>query len=129
MLILVTVLIFAAWVLGGYALSTRARARNEKQHAFIRRFETVVGTPAETLSLLRDQRLSRIGALNTLLGRVSVVTPLLRMIRQAGLKRRPGEVLLYVPLVASVGFMVVVLAGGTPLLALPMGALSGSIPL
>ena len=131
MLGLVTLLIFAAWALGGYAFAARARARNEKKETLTRRVETVAGAGAETLasSVLKDQRLSRIGFLNALLGRVSLATRLVRMIRQAGLKRRVGEVLLYVPLLAFIGFMLVLLLGGSPLVALPVAAMAGSIPL
>src|SRR5204863_9563865 len=95
-----------------------------------RRVESVAGAGAETLasSVLKDQRLSRIGFLNALLGRVSLATRLVRMIRQAGLKRRVGEVLLYVPRLAFIGFMLVLLLGGSPLVALPVAALVGSIP-
>src|SRR5438094_8157560 len=99
MLGLVTLLIFAAWALGGYAFAARARARNEKKEKLTRRVETVAGAGAETLasSVLKDQRLSRIGFLNALLGRVSLATRLVRMIRQAGRTRRQGGGPLYVP--------------------------------
>ena len=131
MLLLVTLLMFAAWALGGYAFAARARARNEKQETLSRRLETVAGAAAEASagSVLKDRRLSSIGFLNALLGRVSPATSLVRMIRQAGLKRRVGEVLLYIPLLACVGFMIVLLLGGGLLIALPVAATTGLIPL
>ena len=77
----------------------------------------------------RTQRLSGIGFLNTILGRLSLVRPLVRMIRQAGLKKRVGEVLLYIPLLAFSTFLIVIVIGGRQRLGVLLGMVAGAMPL
>ena len=124
-------LIFLSLVLSGYALSTWVRQRDEAQETRARRLASMTGTTPILVdsALLKDQRLSSIQQLNELLGQISLIAPVVRMVRQARLNRRVGEVLLYIPLLGCVGFLVTVLIGGNRLLGLIVGALCACIPL
>ncbi len=53
----------------------------------------------------------------------------MRVIRQAGLNRRVGEVLLYIPLLASVAFLLITLLLGRMMFAVLGGVIAGLIPL
>ena len=102
MTLLISLLVFAALVLVGYALSALALTRQETQQALANRLTNMAGTAsvgATSASLLKDQRLSQIPLLDAILGNTPFVAPLVRMIEQAGLRRRVGEVLLYVVLI------------------------------
>src|SRR2546425_12477811 len=97
---MVALLLFAAFALLGYAVSGWAQEREEAKEALGRRLTTMTGTPVGTATtvVMKDRRLSRIGLLNTLLQRLAITKNLLRVIRQAGLNKRVGDVLLYMPL-------------------------------
>ena len=124
-------LIFVSLVLGGYALATVLGGREEARQALERRLSTMTGLGSGMLrsGVLKDQRLSTVAIVNAVLGRISVVTPLARMMRRAGLKKRVGEVLLYVPLLACAGCLLVTLVTGRPLLGVIVGAVAGASPL
>jgi tight adherence protein B len=124
-------LIFVAAVLAGYGVSAAFREREEARRVLAGRLRGM-GDPvveAQAAPLLKDQRLSTIPLLNVLLNGMPAVVPVVRMIRQAGLRRRVGEVLLYIPLLACIGFLATVLAGGGPLLGLVVAVAGGSLPL
>jgi tight adherence protein B len=129
MLILV-VFVFVALALFGYAASRYAVERKEAKESLDRRLSSMTGvTTTVASSVIKDRRLSGIAALNSLLARVSLVGPLVRMIRQAGLKRRVGEVVLYIPLLACAAFLVVMLLGLPKIFGLLAGIVAGMIPL
>jgi tight adherence protein B len=109
-----------------YAWSQEGAEQRETLRGRLRKLST--GTDAVAPSLLRDQRLSSIPALNTILMRTPLVLPLVSMIRQAGLRRRVGEVILYIPLLAAIGVLGVVLFQGQWLTAIIVGAVMGMIP-
>src|SRR5213593_24873 len=92
-------LVFMAFSLAGYGVAVWARQRDEARQLQARRLASMTGTSAASLDspLLRDQRLSSIMMLNTLLGRASLVRPLVRLLRQARVERRAGEILMYIP--------------------------------
>src|SRR5262245_58678062 len=99
MTLLISLLVFAALVVVGYALSALALTRQENQQTLANRLTTMAGTAsvvATSASLLKDQRLSQIPLLDAILGNTPFVAPIVRMIEQAGLRRRVGEVLLYI---------------------------------
>ena len=99
MTLLLALAIFAVLVLLGYALSALALDRQQAQQALSNRLTTMAGASSGTpiaQSLLKDQRLSNIPILDAVLGSTPFIAPLVRMIEQAGLRRRVGEVLLYV---------------------------------
>jgi tight adherence protein B len=125
-------LIFASLVLAGYALATMSRAREEAKQALGRRLWTMTGSVDGTLhraGVLKDRRLSTIGALNTLLPRLGFVTPLVAMIGRAGLKKRVGEVVLYVLLAACAAILIVTMVTGNPALGVLAGAVGAAVPL
>jgi len=131
MQILIALLVFLAVALAGYAVTAWLRVRKAAGDELTRRLNTVTGKKhvAVDLSVLKDQRLSSIALLNALLGRTPLVNPLVRMIRQAGLKQRVGEVLLYIPLLAVTTLLLNALLGGSRALGLLLAVVAGAIPL
>jgi tight adherence protein B len=129
MLGLIALLTFLTLLLMGYALAGWAREREATRGALAQRLESVTGVGVDTPSLLKDQRLSTIGALNSVLARVSPAQKAVKMVQQARIKRRVGEVLLYIPLLALIGFLLVNLITGSRLLAAAAAVIAGSIPL
>jgi len=132
MLFALALLIFASLVLAGYALATMSRNREEAKETLGRRLWAMTGGADGTLhraGVLKDRRLSTIGALNTLLARLGVVSPLVDMIGRAGLKKRVGEVVLYILLAASAGILLVTIATGNPALGILGGAIGAAVPL
>jgi len=130
MLILV-ILVFVALTLLGYAASGYAVQRQEEKAALDRRLTSMAGVASTTIgtSVVKDRRLSGIAALNTVLAQVSLVGPLVKMIRQAGLKRRAGEVILYIPLLGLAAFLFVVLLGLPSIFGIIAAVVAGSLPL
>jgi tight adherence protein B len=131
MLGLAALLIFVSAVLVGYAASVAAREREEAKRALAGRLRGMTDRDVETRAapLLKDQRLSTIPLLNALLNRIPGVGPVVKMIRQAGLRRRVGEVLLYIPLLACIGFLTAVLVGWGPFVGLVVAVGAGAVPL
>ncbi len=127
---LVALLVFTSAVLAGYAVSNLAESREEARRALTRRLATMTGT-AGTLStpLMKDRRLSGIPVFDAFLVRIPFVRRLVVTIRQAGLKRRAGEVLLYIPLLACMAYLVTILMGGTVMLGLLIGGVAGALPM
>jgi len=127
---LMALLTFLSLCLAGYAISGWAGGREEVEQARLRRVAAMTGgAPLRESPLLKDQRLSGIVVFNALLARISLVEPVVRMIRQAGLKRRAGEVLLYIPLLACSAFLLAALIGASPPIGVVAGAIAGSVPL
>jgi tight adherence protein B len=130
MFFLIALSAFLSVALGGYALASWFQQRLESARVLAIRLRKMTGRDEPgSASVLRDDRLSRIAFLNALLARISVVRPLVRMIRQAGLKKRVGEVLLYVPLLGAVGILFTEVVGGGPALALMAGIAFAAAPL
>ena len=124
-------LIFGSLVLAGYALAGMLTAREGERESLRRRLTTMVGTTTSERrgALLKDQRLSTIGVVNNVLARLSLVRPLTRLMTRAGLKKRVGEILLYVPLAGGAAFLIVATATGQRVLGLPAALVGGLIPL
>jgi len=136
MLGLAALLVFASLALVGYAISGWAKGREESKQTLDRRLAVMTGaavadapTDSSQSSVLKDRRLSGIAFLNTVLRRMSRLNPLVRMIRQAGLKKRVGEILLYVPLLGVGGYVVVVSFGFPEAAGLGAGVVAGGLPL
>jgi hypothetical protein len=86
--LLLAFLLFSAVAMAGfatYAWSQEGADQRETLRGRLRKLNT--GSESVTPSLLRDQRLSSIPALNTLLMRTPLVMPLVIMIRQAARQR------------------------------------------
>ena len=131
MIAALALLIFGSVVVGGYALTMMVGARDEAAGVLRRRLATVIGTTdgARSASVLKDQRHSTIGVLNTFLSRFGIVTALARMASRAGLRKRAGEILLYVALAACAAFLLVTFATDNLLLGFAVGALGAVAPL
>ena len=132
MTLLLALAIFVVLVLLGYALSALALDRQQAQQALSNRLTTMAGASGQSpiaQSLLKDQRLSNIPVLDAVLGSTPFVAPLVRMIEQAGLRRRVGEVLHYVLLIFFIVMLGIVLAGGGFLIGILFGGIAASIPL
>ncbi|TMA36070.1 MAG: type II secretion system F family protein [Deltaproteobacteria bacterium] len=136
MLGLAALLVFASLALVGYAISGWAKGREESKQTLDRRLAVMTGaavadapTDSSQSSVLKDRRLSGIAFLNTVLRRMSRLNPLVRMIRQAGLKKRVGEILLYVPLLGVGGYVGVVSFGFPEAAGLGAGVVAGGLPL
>jgi tight adherence protein B len=131
MVALGALLVFLAFALAGHAIAAWLGHREAARRQVAQRLDVMAGKGRVQLSgsLLRDQRLSRIGLLNALLGRTPLVLSIARTIRQAGLKRRAGEVLLYIPLLASTALLINQLAGGPLMAGVIVGLAAGSLPL
>ena len=99
--------VVASFATAGFALSVGFTARDERRRALLKRLATMTGWVSEATrpSVLKDDRMSRIEVVNALLFRFSLARRLRRTVIQAGVKRRVGEVLLYVPLLALVGLL------------------------
>ena len=131
MLGLAALLIFLCVALIGYALVVSARTQAESQQAIRARLSTVarLDQTVEAPPILKDERLSAIPLLNTLLMRIHPVTSLVRAIQQAGLSNRVGEVILYIVLLALVGLLVGLLWMGNVLFAVLFAAAGAGLPI
>src|SRR6185369_9399807 len=112
---ILAVLCFFVLVMAGYGLAIWIQQRLAARGEVLDRLRGMAGLSVvdETRSLLKDQRLSGIPAFDALLSRTPLIAPLVRMIQQAGLRRRVGEVLLYIPLLGLIGFLVCALFGAS----------------
>jgi tight adherence protein B len=110
---ILALLCFGCLVMAGYGISMWIQQRLVARREVLDRLRGMAGFSGsgETGSLLKDQRLSGIPAFDALLARTPVISPLVLTIQQAGLRRRVGEVLLYIPLLASIGYLACALAG------------------
>jgi len=128
---LVALLLFLSVVLAGYALVAALHQRGDARQLLANRLNTTAGRGGERAAsgLFKDQRLSTIPLLDAVLARVGFTARMLRMIRQAGLTSRVGEVVLYIPLLACVAGLLGKLVSGNPLVTLAAATMGGAIPL
>ena len=131
MFTLAAILVFLSLVLVGYAVAGVMRNREESTQTIRDRLHTASGwaggdTPS---SLLKDERLSTIDVLNAFLQRLALTARLVRMIRQAGLSKRVGEIVLHIPLLACVGVLAGLLLTSNPLVSATIGVFAGALPL
>jgi tight adherence protein B len=127
---LIALTLFGAIVLAGFSGFAFLQQSHEAEDALRQRLRRVTrkGERPVSVQLLRDERLSNIPILDAILVRTPLVLPLVRMIRQAGLRRRAGEVILYIPLLFMIGALLTVLLGFPLLVALPVGVAMGLVP-
>lgn len=129
MFAIAVLLVFASIVLAGYAIATMVGGRAAAREAIRHRLDALTGRASRSGSIFKDERFSSIAFLDALLGRVSVTAWLVRMIRQAGMRNRVGEMVLYVPLLACVGFLLGTLLVANPLISVALAAGGGAIPI
>jgi len=130
--LLIAILLFVAVALAGFAgyvWTQQSTRRREALRGRLRKITTSTPDGSIAGKLLRDQRLSSIPALNAILARTPLVVPLVTMIRQAGLRRRAGEVILYVPLLATFGILLVRMLAGAWSAAIGVGIGVGALPI
>jgi len=127
---LIALVLFASIVLAGFSGFVWMQQSHEAQDALRQRLRRVTrkSERAVGVQLLRDERLSNIPLLDAILLRTPTVLPLVRMIRQAGLRRRAGEVILYIPLLFTIGVLMTALLGFPWLLGIPVGVTLALIP-
>jgi tight adherence protein B len=131
--VVLALLVFVIFALAGYAVARIAESRVDKREALNRRLAAITearpAAPTTASTLLKDLRLSEIPFLDALLSKLDIVRSLVKVIRQAGIKKRAGEILLYIPLLFCVGFVAgQVLGQGTGISAL-IGWAGGMVPL
>src|SRR6266516_4906497 len=116
---IVALLLFAFFALVGYAVSGWAQDREEAKEALGRRLTTMTGASvgAASAALMKDRRLSRIGLFNAILQHLAIT------------KKRVGEVLLYVPLLAAAAFIAATLLLGKLMFAVLAAVFAGLLPL
>lgn len=129
MLGIVAFLVFLALSLAGYALTLSVRTRTEAAQRISNRLDLVAGPDRRAVSIVKDDRISQIPLLDSLLSGIAPIRFLARRIRQAGIRRRPGEVLLYVPLIAFSAFLLAMLVLGKTLPALLVATCASLIPI
>jgi tight adherence protein B len=129
--LLLAVLLFTAIALAGFGAYAWSRETKEHRDTLRGRLRKLaIATPDNiTASLLRDQRLSAIPALDTLLSRTPFVVPFVNMIRQAGLRQRVGEIVLYIPLLATIGILGTRFFEGRWIVAFGLAAFLGFLPI
>src|SRR5262245_61716090 len=130
MAILLALLCFVSLVSAGYGLSMWTQQRLAARRDLLARLRSMAGTSDVdmTRSLLKDQRLSGIPVFDAILSRTPIVAPLVRMIQQAGLRRRVGEVLLYIPLLGLIGYFTLTLLGQRPIVRILVALALAMIP-
>ena len=134
MFFVIALVFFCALALFGVALTDLLKKRDEAEETIKERLGTQTGVEIERgggqkkESLVKDLRLSSIEFLNDLLARISFVTKLAKLMRQAGMNRRVGEVVLYIPLLGSIGFLAGVLFTGSSIGAMPLAIIGAAVP-
>ena len=132
---IIALVFFCALALGGIAITDLLKRRDEAEETIKNRLGSQTGYEAESAgtgknqSLVKDLRLSSITFLNDFLSRISVVAKLAKLMRQAGMNRRVGEVILYIPLLGSVGFLAGLLLLGNAAASVPIGLVAAFVPI
>src|SRR5580700_3528868 len=98
MLALLAILVFIVVALGVFVVASLMDQRSAQARLLRERLATVqesaVRQPSEELALLRDEMLSKIPALDSLLRRSSKISDLQPFLEQANLKIRAGNILM-----------------------------------
>lgn len=126
------IIFFVAFALAGYAITASMRERDDTKEMIKTRLDSQTGVSAdqgERVSLLKDLRLSSIGVVNDMLGRVKFVSKLALMMRQAGLNKRVGEVFLYIPLLGSIGMLLGLTFTSSTMFGAMFAATGAALPL
>jgi tight adherence protein B len=116
MVVLLAVLVFVVVALAVFVVGSLLDQRSAQARLLRERLATVEKAaeraPSEELALLRDEMLSQIPALDSLLRRSSRISGLQTMLSQANLKWRAGNILIFcVASGAGVGLLVLLFSG------------------
>ncbi|HYK49555.1 MAG TPA: type II secretion system F family protein [Terriglobales bacterium] len=121
MFILISIAVFVVVALGVFVIASLLDERSSKARLLRERLSTVDKTPereaGENLALLRDEMLSKIPALDSLLRRSPRIANLQAMLEQADVKSRAGNVLLLCLVSGAVLGLLVLLFSGFPQMA------------
>jgi tight adherence protein B len=121
MFILISIAVFVVVALGVFVIASLLDERSSKARLLRERLSTVDKSPerdaGENLALLRDEMLSRIPALDSLLRRSPRIANLQAMLEQADVKSRAGNVLLLCLVSGAVLGLLVLLFSGFPQMA------------
>ncbi len=130
MIVILAISLFVVIVLAGSSLAALVRTKDESDKNLQQRIELAAGAPTRPAApVLKDQRRSTIRPLDAALSRVPFVPAIDRMIRQAGMQRRSGELLLYMALLAVSALLVGTLIGLSTPMAVVVALVAGAIPL
>lgn len=130
----VAIIFFCALAIAGFGITQALRDRDETEVSRRRRLGAQTGLPFQEsdkgprASAVKDLRLSSIEALNDFLARRSFVSNLARMMRQAGMNRRVGEVVLYLPLCGMLGALAGLGILQNPAAAVVLGLVGAALP-
>jgi tight adherence protein B len=117
MLAIIAILVFVVVALGVFAVASLFDQRSAQARMLRERLATVQETssrqPSEELALLRDEMLSKIPALDTLLRRSTRISNLQPFLEQANLKIRAGNILVLCVVSALALALVGFLAAGS----------------
>ena len=116
MFILISIAVFVVVALGVFVVASLLDERSSKARLLRERLDTVQKTPerdaGENLALLRDEMLSKIPALDSLLRRSASISSLQTLLEQADVKSRAGNVLLLgIASGAALGLIVLLFSG------------------
>jgi tight adherence protein B len=121
MLTIIAVLVFVVVTLGVFALGSLLDQRRSRARLLRDRLSSVQKTaerqPSEELAILRDELLSEIPALDTLLKRSARVSSLQKLLSQADLKMRAGNFLMVCAVCAVMVGAIVLVFTKEPLFA------------
>ena len=125
----IAIVLFAVIAIATFAIGAILDQRNARARLLRERLENVQKAveqqPNEDLALVRDQTLSEIPALDTLLRRSARISNLQEFLSQAGLKLRAGNLLLLSGISAVIFAGIVMFLGQAPVFAV-VGALIGA---
>ena len=136
MLTFIVILVFAVVALGAFGLGTFLDQRSSQARLLHDRLASIqkaaAGEPNEDLALLRDQLLSKIPALDSLLRRSERMTNFQNYLEQANLKIRAGNILILCLFTAvTMGVLGFLVAGNLPpnqaLLFVMVGVVIGAV--
>lgn len=131
MVALIAFLAFAALALAGWAGTLAQRGRDDDRAVVHRRLAALVGpvrAPAEG-AILKDERLSQLGPFDSAIAQRRLGAAAIRLARQAGVRRRPGDLLLAIPVLGLGSALLVVLAGAPPSAAAAAGVAIAGLPI
>ena len=121
MLTIIAVLVFVVVTLGVFALGSLLDQRRSRARLLRDRLASVQRAaerqPSEELALLRDELLSEIPVLNTILSRSSRISSLQKLLSQADIKTRAGNFLMICAGSAFAIGVIIVLITKDPLFA------------
>ena len=118
---IIVFLVFLVVALGAFAVGSLLDERRARARLLRDRLSSVQKAaerqPSEELALLRDEMLSEIPALDTLLRRSARVSNLQDFLSQAGMSIRAGNFLIICGVTAAIAGLMGLVASGTPLFA------------